>query len=461
MTFRIQKPKKFDAQPQLPASKSISNRALVLNALSGAPMGYVTNISDCDDTRVLLEALFRLDSDRREGAVFQEPPVIHIGAAGTAMRFLTALLAVTPGTHILTGTERMCHRPIGVLVEALRQLGAEIAYVGEEGFPPLRITGTSLRGGTVELAGNVSSQYISALLMIAPMLKEQLTLRLKGEVVSRPYIDMTLAMMKDFGAKARWRGTNTIVVEPQPYKPTPYAVEADWSAASYWFEMFLLCGNRNSALGLRGLFANSLQGDSAVQDMFKKLSVQTFNIPSMMGNEPTAMLIRHGRLPKRFEWDFTKTPDLAQTLVVTCAMMGIAFRFTGLQSLRIKETDRIAALQTELAKLGVRVEVEGDSIMQWKGPEAQPTGEIPYLQPLPDTAIDTYEDHRMAMAFAPAALVLGTIDINNPEVVSKSYPGFWEELEKAGVRPTPLPLPLGRGEPAESGRERSESRNSK
>ena len=434
MTYRIQKPKKFDALPQLPASKSISNRALVLNALSGAPMDYVTNISDCDDTRVLLEALSRLDSDRHEGRVAQEPPVINIGAAGTAMRFLTALLAVTPGTYILTGTERMCHRPIGVLVEALRQLGAEIAYAGEEGFPPLRITGTSLRGGTVELAGNVSSQYISALLMIAPELKERLTLCLTGEVVSRPYIDMTLAMMEDFGAQAYWNGTNSIIVEPQPYKPTPYAVEADWSAASYWYERFLFSSGQNSKLGLRGLFANSLQGDSAVQEMFRQLSVETACMPSMKDNEPMATLTRRGHLPKRFEWDFTKTPDLAQTLVVTCAMMGIAFRFTGLQSLRIKETDRIAALQTELAKLGVHVEVEGDSVMQWAGPDAQPAGKIPYLQPLPDTAIDTYEDHRMAMAFAPAALVLGSININNPEVVSKSYPGFWEELERAGVK---------------------------
>ena len=442
MSYRISKPTHLTGDLRLPASKSISNRALVLNALSGGIPGLLKNVSDCDDTTVMMEALFLLEMERREGSDCMLPPVVNVKAAGTAMRFLTALLAVTPGTHTITGTERMQHRPIGVLVEALRSLGAEIEYVGEEGFPPLRITGTVLRGGQVELAGDVSSQYISALLMIAPKLQEGLTLRLKGEIVSRPYIDMTLSMMKEYGAKAQWRGPSTIAVEPQPYRPTPYLVEADWSAASYWFELLLLSDERNNVFQLKGLFSKSLQGDSAVQEMFKKLSVASFCMPPMTDDdEPRAMLMRRGRLPKRFEWDFTKTPDLAQTLVVTCAMKGIAFRFTGLQSLRIKETDRIAALQTELAKLGVRVEVEGDSVMQWAGPEAQPDGEIPYLQPLPGTAIDTYEDHRMAMAFAPAALVLGSIDINNPGVVSKSYPTFWEELERAGVKKTLLPAP--------------------
>ena len=411
MTYRILKPEKWSADIHLPASKSISNRALVLNALSGGLPGLLRNVSDCDDTTVMMEALFLLDVERREGADCMLPPIVNVKAAGTAMRFLTALLAVTPGTHTITGTERMQHRPIGVLVEALRSLGAQIEYTGEEGFPPLRITGTMLRGGEIELAGDVSSQYISALLMIAPKLLEGLTLRLKGNIVSRPYIDMTLAMMQEHGAKAQWTGRNTLCVEPQPYQPTPYAVEADWSAASYWFEMVLLSEKRDTTAVLHGLFNNSLQGDSAVREMFKKLSVSALTMD--FGDDTKTCLIRNGRVPKQIELDFTKTPDLAQTLVVACAMKGIAFCFKGLQSLRIKETDRIAALQTELAKLGVRVEVEGDSVMRWAGPKAQPAGEIPYLQPLPGTAIDTYEDHRMAMAFAPAALVLGSIDINN------------------------------------------------
>ena len=445
MTYRIQKPEKWHADVYLPASKSISNRALVLNALGGGQPGLLRNVSDCDDTTVMLEALFLLDVERREGADCMLPPIVNVKAAGTAMRFLTALLAVTPGTHTITGTERMQHRPIGVLVEALRSLGAQIDYAGEEGFPPLRITGSMLRGGEIELAGDVSSQYISALLMIAPKLQEGLTLHLKGNIISRPYIDMTLAMMREHGAKAKWTGRNTLCVEPQAYQPTPYVVEADWSAASYWFEMVLLSEKRDTTAVLHGLFNNSLQGDSTVREMFKKLSVSALILD--FGDDTKTSLLRNGRVPKQIELDFTKTPDLAQTLVVACAMKGIAFCFKGLQSLRIKETDRIAALQTELAKLGVRVEVEGDSIMRWAGPKAQPAGEIPYLQPLPGTAIDTYEDHRMAMAFAPAALVLGSIDINNPEVVSKSYPGYWEDLERAGIKTHPLAPSLSkRGE---------------
>jgi len=404
----------------------------MLNALSGGLPGLLRNVSDCDDTAVMMDALFLLDVERREGADCMLPPVVNVGAAGTAMRFLTALLTVSPGTHTITGSERMLHRPIGVLVEALRQLGAQIEYAGEEGFPPLVITGNMLRGGEIELAGNVSSQYISALLMIAPKLQGGLTLHLKGTIISRPYIDMTLAMMREHGAKAKWRSRNILQVEAQPYQPTPYAVEADWSAASYWYEMMLLNEDRRATALLNGLFDKSLQGDSAVQNIFKRLSVLSATIEGEE-HEPKTVLTRRGRVPKQIELDFTKTPDLAQTLIVSCALKGIAFCFTGLQSLRIKETDRIAALQKELAKLGVRVEVEGDSTMRWAGPKAQPAGEIPYLQPLPGTAIDTYEDHRMAMAFAPAAFVLGSIDINNPEVVSKSYPNYWEDLKQTGV----------------------------
>ncbi len=437
MKYCIKTPQKLSFDVRLPASKSISNRALMLNALSGAPMGLVSNISDCDDTNVMMSALFLLDTERREGAACMMPPVVNVKAAGTAMRFLTALLSVSPGTHTITGTERMCHRPIGILVEALRTLGAQIEYLGEEGFPPLSIKGTRLGGGELELKGDVSSQYISALLMIAPLLDNGLTLKLKGEIVSRPYIDMTLAMMCEHGAKARWTAKNTLRVEPKAYVPTPYSVEADWSAASYWYEIMLLQDQRNLATSLRGLFPKSIQGDSAVQEIFRKLSVFSATL-AMDEMTPKTVLIRNGRVPKHLELDFTKTPDLAQTLVVACALKGITFRCSGLQSLRIKETDRIAALQKELAKIGVRVTIEGDSVMSWAGPKNQPEGEIAYLKPLPDTAIDTYDDHRMAMAFAPAALVLGSIVINDPEVVSKSYPNFWEDLKEAGFEVSPL-----------------------
>lgn len=418
MTYRVIKPRNLTATVQLPASKSLSNRALLLNALSHASLSLLSNVSDCDDTTVMMEALAL-------------PPVINIKAAGTAMRFLTAYLSVGNGTYTITGTERMCHRPIKVLVEALRQLGAHIEYLGEEGFPPLKITGRQLQGGELTLTGDISSQYISALLMIAPMLQKGLALRLTGEIISRPYIDMTLAMMGEHGAEAQWTDERTIIVHPVPYRPIPYMIESDWSAASYWYEMVLLSDNEQETATLKGLFPNSLQGDSKVCELFQELSVQSMFL-SQGTDEPKTTLIRRGAMPKHVEWDLTRTPDLAQTLIVTCALAGIPFVARGLQSLRIKETDRVYALATELAKLGVRLTVKGDSIIEWDGPELQPTGEIPYLKPLPGTAIDTYEDHRMAMAFAPAALVLGSIDINNPEVVSKSYPRFWEDLKAVG-----------------------------
>ena len=429
MKIRVHKPRNLTAEIALPASKSISNRALLLAALSGAPTSELTNISDCDDTRAMLTGLKTRDN------------VVNIGAAGTAMRFLTAWLSLSTdkattaqtalGEHIITGSERMCHRPIGVLVEALRSLGAKIEYIGEEGYPPLRIQSSPLRGGQLTLPGNVSSQYVSALLMIAPLLKEGLRLSLTGEVLSRPYIEMTMAMMRDFGADAIWKDERTIEVASQPYHSMPYTIESDWSAASYWYETVLLSDNEHETATLKGLFEVSLQGDSVVRELFAQLGIQSMPL-SQGTREPRICLVRRGAVSERLDCDFTRMPDLVQTLVVACALKGIPFRFTGVQSLRIKETDRIAALQTELAKLGVSLENEGDSVLLWKGPEEQPRARVPYLFPTSGTAIDTYDDHRMAMAFAPAAFVLGSIDINEPEVVSKSYPRFWQDLEQAG-----------------------------
>ena len=430
MKYRITKPYNMSAEVLLPASKSISNRALVLEALSKGSVSLLTGVSDCDDTRVMLRALNQL-AQEASGCAPQEPLVINVMAAGTSMRFLTALLAVTEGTHIITGTERMCHRPIGILVEALRQLGAEITYESEEGFPPLRIQGGNLHGGVVQLSGDVSSQYVSALLMIGPLLAEGLTLQLTGQVVSRPYIEMTLAIMRSFGGSACWLDERTIQVEPKPYSPTPYIIESDWSAASYWYSMVFLSENTGETATLRGLQEKSLQGDSAVRDIFRTLGVESLPL-STLGSEPKITLVRRGQSAGRLEWDFTRIPDLAQTIVVACAMRGIAFRFTGLQSLKIKETDRIAALCAELEKLGVNLEVENDSVLSWDGPQAQRGGATHYLKPAAGTAIDTYEDHRMAMAFAPASWVLGSIDINNPQVVSKSYPAYWDDLRSAG-----------------------------
>lgn len=411
MTIKVVSPQRLGGQISLPASKSISNRALIINALSSVP-APLRNISDCDDTFVMRRAL----SSNSE--------TIDIMAAGTAMRFLSAYLSVTAGTRTITGTERMCHRPIGVLVDALRRLGADILYAGEEGFPPLRITGGVHRGGNLELPGNISSQYISALLMIGPTLAEGLQLHLTGNIISRPYIDLTLQLMKDFGAQAGWTAKDCIKVKPHPYSSIPYYIENDWSAASYWYEILALCGDNGATIRLPGLFRNSPQGDSAVQHLFERIGVHTEFIRTADGIEG----IQLHKVPcttERLDHDFIQQPDLAQTFVVTCCMLGIPFRFTGLQSLRIKETDRMAALICELYKLGFVVTDKDDCILQWNG-ERSTALSVP--------TIDTYEDHRMAMAFAPASLVLPELRINHPEVVSKSYPRYWNDLQTAGFK---------------------------
>jgi len=371
-----------------------------------------TNLSDCDDTEVIVNAMRDM------------PDTIDIKAAGTAMRFMTAYLAATPGEHTLTGTERMKHRPIKILVDALRHLGADIKYLGEEGFPPLRIKGNSLEGGTLEIAGNVSSQYISALLLIAPSLRRGLTLKLTGDIISRPYIDLTLWMMNEFGAKAEWADIDTIKVEPKPYDDCPYIIENDWSAASYWYEMMALSQNPNDQIVLEGLMDGSKQGDSSVRYIFSLLGIKTTFADRTQGVPTKVTLTRSNICVPRLEYDFVSSPDLAQTFVVCCALMGVKFRFTGLQTLKIKETDRIEALKTEMRKLGYVIrDINGQELV-WNGERCEPQA---------NCAIDTYDDHRMALAFAPAAFRLMEIRINHPEVVSKSYPHYWEDLAKIGV----------------------------
>lgn len=410
MQYLLNAPASLYATVQLPASKSISNRALILHALSGGST-RPENLSDCDDTQVMIRALDHM------------PDVIDIHAAGTAMRFLTAYLCVTPGTHTITGTERMQQRPIRILVDALRTLGARIDYAGNEGFPPLRINGTQLTGSEIELAGNVSSQYISALLMIGAVLPVGLKLRLTGNIISRPYINLTLQLMHDFGAQAGWTSESSIDVTPGGYRDTPFRVESDWSAASYWYQMTALATG-SPEVELLGLFANSAQGDSRGAELFARLGVQTEYTPQGV------KLRKQGHPVVRLDEDLLDIPDLAQTFVVTCCLLDVPFRFTGLQSLKIKETDRICALITELRKLGYVVHAEQDSILWWDG-ERCPADEQP--------GIDTYEDHRMAMAFAPACLVRPGIRINEPQVVSKSYPRYWDDLQAARFGITAYP----------------------
>ena len=407
--YTIKSPAKLNATVALPASKSISNRSLIIYALSGGGM-MPQNLSDCDDTNVIVDAIRYM------------PEVIDIKAAGTAMRFMTAYLSVMRGTHTLTGTERMKHRPIRVLVDALRQLGANIEYAGEEGFPPLRITGRRLTGGTLEMPGNVSSQYISAVLMIGPVLAEGLELKLTGDIISRPYIDLTLWVMREFGADAEWSAGDTISVKPKPYRNREYLIENDWSGASYWYEMVALSKDRDATIRLSGLMDGSKQGDSVVKYIFSLLGVKTVFESKETGRPQTVTLKKSGRCVPRLEYDFVNSPDLAQTFVVCCCMMGVPFHFRGLATLKIKETDRIKALMTEMLKLGFVLQSKNDSELIWDGTRCEPEQ---------DCAIDTYEDHRMALSFAPASMCQ-PLTINNPQVVTKSYPRFWDDLQDAG-----------------------------
>ena len=405
MHYKLVAPASLKGTIKLPASKSISNRVLILNALSDSPF-EVQNVAECDDTQVMLNVL---DSDDNH---------FDIKAAGTAMRFLTAFLSKILGEWTITGTERMKNRPIRILVDAINQLGGKIEYVEKKGYPPLGIFGSALTGGELDLDGSVSSQYISALLMIAPTMKKGLTLRLQGEVISQAYISMTLKLLEEFGVKSAWNG-NVIRIQPQEFIPREYTVESDWSAASYWYEMVAL--SNDAEVELLGLYKNSTQGDSKVADIFSQLGVKTTY------TKEGVKLTKTGSVTPKLIYNFVDHPDLAQTFVVTCCMLGIPFYFNGLQTLKIKETDRILALKNEMKKLGFMITDKKDSILEWNGERCAPDG---------DAAIATYEDHRMAMAFAPAALKLDSITIAEPQVVSKSYPLYWENLKEVGFEVT-------------------------
>lgn len=406
MNYRIIAPRRIEGEIDLPASKSISNRVLLLNALCATP-GRLSNLAQCDDTDAVLSALAQPDASE-----------VNIGAAGTAMRFLSAYFATREGREVvIDGTERMRQRPIGVLVDALRQLGADIEYVEAEGYPPLKITGTRLRGGALTVSGSVSSQYITAILLIAPVIGG-ITLTIEGEIMSRPYIDMTLALMARYGVKAEWR-ENVIHVPAGEYTALDFTVEADWSAASYWWAMQAIVPQ--SRISLKGLEPQSLQGDSRIAELMSQMGVTGNWCGRYLDLRSNGGV---GCCCSTFA-DLSGTPDIAQTLVVMLCLMGRPFRITGLRTLRIKETDRLEALRTELRKLGYVVKVEGDDAISWHfettAAEASPH-------------ICTYHDHRMAMAFAPAAIRFPGLIIDDAQVVSKSYPLFWEHLRQAGFK---------------------------
>jgi 3-phosphoshikimate 1-carboxyvinyltransferase len=401
MKYLLIPPTALQGTVVLPTSKSISNRVLIINALAESDMP-IEGVSDCDDTRVMLNVLQSNDTK------------FDVGAAGTSMRFLTAFLSKIVGKWEITGSERMKNRPIKLLVDALNELGAKIEYIEKEGYPPLRIYGSALQGGRIEMQGNVSSQYISALLMLAPTMQQGLRLVLQGDIISVPYIQMTIKIMEQFGIQSYWKG-NEIYIPNQAYTPVPFVVEGDWSAASYWYEMLALAPQ--GEVELKGLYKDSVQGDAAIATIFEHIGVKT------KFTKQGVILSKKAPKKGKLVYNFVNQPDLAQTCVVCCCLLGIPFYFSGLQSLKIKETDRIYALVTELKKLGYVVHQKDNSILEFNNERCDVATE---------QSIDTYDDHRMAMAFAPACIKVGEISINEPHVVTKSYPNFWVDLQSLG-----------------------------
>ena len=395
----------------LPSSKSISNRALILKALSGN-QSIVSNLSSARDTQLMMRL------------INSEDHVIDVMDAGTTMRFLTAYFAISGKLKTLTGTERMKQRPIGLLVNALRDVGVTINYLENDGFPPHEIVAFRPNNiNTISIPGNISSQYISALMMISPLLSQGLTIQLQGKIGSRPYIQMTAELMRKFGIICDFAG-QTIRIPNGKYKPVSYSVEADWSAASYWFAFTALAEKAN--ITLPNISSESLQGDRVIVEIMEKLGVKT----RFENNQAFLSKTNHSTF---LEWDFTDCPDLAQTVLPVCACKGIVGKFTGMESLRIKESDRIAALQTELGKIGAAITEETTGVWtltpgsRWSQTVVQ---------------VETYHDHRMAMGLAPLATIMN-LEIKDPEVVNKSYPGFWEDIKSVGFE-------LGNGFPVSS-----------
>lgn len=392
----------FNERIALASSKSESNRALILNALTGFKSELI-NLSSARDTQTMI----RLLQSTEETA--------DVLDAGTTMRFLTAFFTATNTPKIMTGTPRMCERPIGILIDALKSLGAEIEYLEKPGYPPHKIHGfTEQKNNQLEIRGDVSSQYISALLMIAPTLPQGLEIQLTGEIGSIPYITMTIRQMEAFGVKveADWKA-KTLKVKPQTYTPVTYQIESDWSGASYWYSMVALAPHPETKIELLGLKLNSLQGDSAISDIMVHLGVKsTFT--------KDGVLLEKIPAAKDFRWNFSDCPDLTQTVAVILAALRIEGELMGIESLKIKETDRVLALQNELKKIGAEL-VEVEKNLKYKVTNFKEYREIPQIA--------TYDDHRMAMAFAPLCQ-LGDVIIEEPGVVAKSYPSFWDDVKK-------------------------------
>lgn len=405
MRLHLSRPngRKIKASLEITGSKSESNRLLLLQALY--PGITIENLSNADDVQVMKKGL-----KIKAGTV-------DIHHAGTAMRFLTAYFATRPGKDVLlTGSSRMQERPISVLVEALISLGADIHYTKKEGYPPLKIKGQAIEKEKVKLPANISSQYISALLLVASAMPKGLELELVGKITSVPYIKMTLSLLKELGITCKFQGQTIRVAPQKQLVEGNVVVESDWSSASYYYSIIAL-SKPGSEVKLSSYKASSLQGDSVLQQIYRDFGVDT----RFEGNE---MILKKLVLPKKehFEYDLSKSPDLAQTIAVTCFGLGMGCVLTGLHTLKIKETDRLLAMETELTKLGAQVSVSEEALL------LEPNGLIKK-----DVAIDTYNDHRMAMAFAPLALCT-PLTINDAMVVTKSYPDFWNDLSKLQFR---------------------------
>lgn len=404
MIYQIRKPQIpiSHLQIQLPGSKSETNRLLIIQHFLKQSLDF-KNASESDDSFILEKAL-KFDSS-----------IIHVGKAGTAMRFLTALLAITPGEWIIEGDERMHERPIEGLVDCLRELGAEIEYTENEGYPPLKIKGKPLDGGVVQLENPLSSQYVSALMLVAPYMKNGLTIELFGDIVSQPYITMTSGLLWDFGVEVQFSGKK-IIIPPCQYEFKPHNVESDWSAAGYWYALnsFL----NFPELELSTLRLVSFQGDKKIVELYKNFGIET-----RFGKDKVVLCNFH-QVSNYFKHDFKDEPDQVQTFVCLAAAHRIKARFSGLQTLFIKETNRVDALQKELKKFNVEMNETTPGFYELQYGDV-PDKSIPIR-------ISTYEDHRMAMAFSVWAAAGYCIEIENPEVVSKSYPHYWDDLKRAG-----------------------------
>ncbi|NOX87117.1 MAG: 3-phosphoshikimate 1-carboxyvinyltransferase [Chlorobi bacterium] len=410
-TVRLQlKKKSLYGTCAISGSKSISNRLLIMAFLAGKNVHF-KNLSVADDTRLLARSLKQI----RICGSSQIPMIIDARNAGTFFRFLTAVLVTQKGLWHLTGSQRMTERPVGHLVDALRELGADIRYCSKEGYPPVNIRGCKLKKGEVDIDASVSSQFISALMLIGPCMSGGLQISLHGKKVSFPYVEMTRRLMNEFGIECR-SSAHEITVPYGFYEPREMYVEPDWSSASYWYQMVAL--SDEAEIALPGFKKESVQGDRVCAGIFDKLGVETEY------RRNGIILRKKENTEGELSLDLSGSPDLVPAVMVTCAAKKIPATFKGVGHLRFKESDRIESLSRELAKMGAKVTATGGTVRMTPGNELPGTGKIVF---------ETYKDHRLAMALAPLVLELGQLTIEDPDVVEKSYPAFWKDIRNIGL----------------------------